>query len=59
MTSAFDMLARPVQKWIRQQGWRELRDVQTKSIHALCESEDDLIIAASTAGGKRKLHFCR
>jgi len=57
MSSAFDKLARPVQKWIRQQGWRELRDIQARSIQAICDSEADLIVAASTAGGKTEAAF--
>ena len=56
-SGAFDKLARPVQKWIRQQGWRELRDIQTRSIRAICNSEADLIVAASTAGGKTEAAF--
>lgn len=57
MSSAFDKLARPVQKWIRQQGWGELRDIQVRSIQAICDSDTDLIVAASTAGGKTEAAF--
>jgi len=57
MSSAFDKLARPVQKWIRQQGWRELRDIQARSIWTICETDADLIVAASTAGGKTEAAF--
>lgn len=57
MSSAFDQLARPVQKWIRQQGWRELRDIQARAIRTICESDKDLIVAASTAGGKTEAAF--
>ncbi|MCY4592942.1 MAG: DEAD/DEAH box helicase [Alphaproteobacteria bacterium] len=57
MSSAFDKLARPVQKWIRQQGWRELRDIQARSIRTICDSNADLIVAASTAGGKTEAAF--
>jgi len=57
MSSAFDRLARPVQKWIRQQGWRELRDIQARSIRTICETDADLIVAASTAGGKTEAAF--
>ena len=57
MSSAFDKLARPVQKWIRQQGWRELRDIQARSIRTICDSEADLIVAAPTAGGKTEAAF--
>lgn len=57
MSSAFDKLARPVQKWIRQKGWRELRDIQARSIRTICETDADLIVAASTAGGKTEAAF--
>lgn len=57
MSSAFDQLARPVQKWIRQQGWSELRDIQARAIRTICESDNDLIVAASTAGGKTEAAF--
>lgn len=57
MSNAFDKLARPVQKWIRQKGWRELRDIQARSIRTICETNADLIVAASTAGGKTEAAF--
>lgn len=57
MTTAFDKLARPIQKWIREQGWKELRDIQVRAAHVLANSGSDLIIAASTAGGKTEAAF--
>lgn len=57
MTPAFDKLARPVQRWIRAQGWRELRDIQTRAIHVIRDSQADVIVAASTAGGKTEAAF--
>ncbi|MBC6427968.1 MAG: DEAD/DEAH box helicase [Cellvibrionales bacterium] len=57
MPNTFDKLARPVQKWIRQHGWHELRDIQVRSIEKICDSNADLIIAASTAGGKTEAAF--
>jgi len=57
VSGAFDKLARPVQKWIRRQGWRELRDIQARAIRSICDSNADLIIAASTAGGKTEAAF--
>ncbi|WP_204742178.1 DEAD/DEAH box helicase [Guyparkeria sp. SCN-R1] len=57
MGTAFDHLARPIQKWIRQKGWRELRNIQSRAIRFICESDADLIIAASTAGGKTEAAF--
>ena len=57
MRSAFDKLARPVQKWIRSQGWSELRQIQVDAVHVITGSEDDLIISASTASGKTEAAF--
>ena len=55
--SIFDQLARPIQKWIREQGWRELRDVQVRAAEAILGSDRDVIVAASTAGGKTEAAF--
>ena len=57
MISAFDKLARPVQKWIRGQGWRELRHIQSQAIQAITGGTADLIIGATTAGGKTEAAF--
>ncbi|XBQ17387.1 MAG: DEAD/DEAH box helicase [Oceanicaulis sp.] len=57
MSAAFQKLARPVQKWIRSKGWRELRPIQAEAIHLIADSPADLIIAASTAGGKTEAAF--
>jgi ATP-dependent Lhr-like helicase len=57
MKTAFDKLARPVQKWIRAQGWQELRDIQARAVHVITGSDADLIVAASTAGGKTEAAF--
>lgn len=57
MTEAFDLLARPIQKWIRGQGWSQLRDIQVRTIHAIAGDNNDIIIAASTAGGKTEAAF--
>jgi len=57
VTSAFDRLARPIQKWIREQGWRELRDIQSRAAQIILGSDADIIVAASTAGGKTEAAF--
>jgi len=57
VSTAFDKLARPIQKWIRQQGWKELRDIQARATHVLMDGNHDLIVAASTAGGKTEAAF--
>ena len=57
MSSAFDKLARPVQKWVRSKGWRELRQIQADAVHAIMDGKADLIVSASTAGGKTEAAF--
>lgn len=57
MTSAFNKLARPIQKWIRGQNWSELRHIQSQAIHAITGGDADLIITATTAGGKTEAAF--
>ena len=54
---SFDRLARPVQRWIWDKGWSELRDIQDRAINAVLDTEVDLIIAASTASGKTEAAF--
>lgn len=49
--SAFERLAQPIQRWIWQEKWQKLRDVQEKAIPAIL-SEGDVVIAARTAAGK-------
>lgn len=49
--SAFDQLSEPVRRWIWQQKWPSLRDVQAKSIPAVLGG-GDIVISAKTAAGK-------
>ena len=56
-SSAFDLLAEPVRRWIWDQGWTELRDIQEHAILGLLKADHDLIIAAPTAGGKTEAAF--
>ena len=56
-SSAFDMLAEPVRRWIWDKGWGELHDIQERAIYTLLSGERDLIIAAPTAGGKTEAAF--
>ena len=57
MGSSFDKLARPIQKWVRSQGWQELRQIQVESVHVVMDSNADLIVSASTASGKTEAAF--
>ena len=56
-SSAFDLLAEPVRRWIWDQGWTELRDIQERAITTLLTGDRDLVIAAPTAGGKTEAAF--
>jgi ATP-dependent Lhr-like helicase len=56
-SSAFEQLHEKVRRWIWQQGWTELRDIQEHSIPILLEGKRDLIIAAGTASGKTEAAF--
>lgn len=54
--SAFDQLAEPVRRWIWQQKWPSLRDVQEKAIPAVLAG-GDIVISARTAAGKTEAAF--
>ncbi len=56
-SSSFDLLSPPIQRWIWQQRWQELRDIQEQAIPLLLYGHDDLIIAAPTARGKTEAAF--
>ena len=57
MSSAYDKLARPLQKWVHMNGWSNLRPIQTDTIHAVMDSTADVIVSARTAGGKTEAAF--
>ena len=57
MTPAFYRLSRPLQKWIRAQGWTGLRPLQAEAIGAIMDGTADLVVTASTAGGKTEAAF--
>jgi ATP-dependent helicase Lhr and Lhr-like helicase len=51
-SAAFSQLHPHVQRWIWQQGWTELRDIQERAIEPIIAGDRDVIITAATAGGK-------
>jgi ATP-dependent Lhr-like helicase len=55
--AAFDTLDEKVRRWIWQQGWEGLKDVQERSIPILLAGVRDLVIMAPTAGGKTEAAF--
>ena len=56
-SSAFHQLHEQVQRWIWQQHWTELRDIQEQAIAPILSGNTDVIIAAATAGGKTEAAF--
>ena len=51
-SSSFQLLDPRVQKWIWNQGWNSLKDIQENSIPIVLKRDSDVIISAATAGGK-------
>jgi ATP-dependent helicase Lhr and Lhr-like helicase len=56
-SSGFHQLHQQVQRWIWQQHWTELRDIQEEAIAPILTADTDVIIAAATAGGKTEAAF--
>jgi ATP-dependent Lhr-like helicase len=54
---AFDRLHQKVRRWIRDQGWTHLRDVQAAAIGPILDGDGDVVVAAATAGGKTEAAF--
>ena len=55
-SSGFDRLAKPIQKWVYQQNWTSLREVQEQAIAPVLAGED-LVVASATASGKTEAVF--
>ncbi len=49
---AFGRLHPMMQRWVWQQGWSQLRDVQERAVAPILDGNQDVIIAAATASGK-------
>ena len=56
-SSSFELLHESVQRWVWAQGWSSLRDIQENSIPVVLRGDSDVIISASTAGGKTEAAF--
>lgn len=57
LSSGFNQLHERVQRWIWQQQWMELRDIQEQAIAPILSAQRDVIISAATAGGKTEAAF--
>lgn len=56
-SSSFALLHPLMQRWVWQQGWPELRDIQERAIPAVLDGRSDAIIAAATASGKTEAAY--
>jgi len=54
---AYHRLHPKIQRWIRDQGWDELREIQARTIVSVLEGDRDILIAAATAAGKTEAAF--
>lgn len=57
MTPEVELLDISVRKWINQQRWTGLRDIQTQAVEPVLSQKTDIIISASTAAGKTEAFF--
>lgn len=56
-SNSFDLLHERVRRWIWDQQWSELRDVQELAIRTILGGDGDAIITAATAAGKTEAAF--
>ncbi len=54
---SYDRLHPKIRRWIRDQGWDELREIQARAIGAILDGTGDVVIAAATAAGKTEAAF--
>lgn len=56
-SQSFDLLEDRIRRWIWQEQWNELHEVQEQAIPAILGTDHDVIIAAQTAAGKTEAAF--
>ena len=56
-SSQFSLLHRKIQRWIWEQGWTELRDVQEQAIQPILSGQTDVLLGSTTASGKTEAAF--
>lgn len=56
-SASFGLLDERVRRWIWRQGWTSLKDIQESAIPIVLAGNCDVIISASTAGGKTEAAF--
>ena len=55
--NAFERFAPFIQDYIYRSGWRELRGVQNAAADAIFNTDENVLLAASTASGKTEAAF--
>ncbi|MCS4089024.1 DEAD/DEAH box helicase [Rhizobium sp. BK176] len=55
--SSFEKLHSKVRRWIYDQGWSQLRDVQDRTIPSIMDRDGDTLVIAGTASGKTEAAF--
>ncbi len=56
-SGGFDLLSSNVRKWVFDQGWTSLREIQEASIPAIFARDRDVLISSPTASGKTEAAF--
>lgn len=56
-TEAFARLRPEIRKWIWEKKWQELKEVQVRTISAVLDGGDDVLVMAATAAGKTEAAF--
>ncbi len=57
LEAVYHRLHPTIRRWIRDQGWDELREIQARTVLAVLDSDRDILIAATTAAGKTEAAF--
>jgi len=57
LEGAYHKLHPTIRRWIRDQGWDELREIQARTILSIIDGHRDILIAATTAAGKTEAAF--
>jgi len=57
VSAAFLRLHKRLQRWVWEQGWTDLRDIQERAIGPILDGGRDVILAAATASGKTEAAF--
>ena len=53
----FHLLNEKIRRWVWEQDWRSLRNIQEKAIRPILNSDCDVLISAATAAGKTEAAF--